>query len=74
MDGDMILGADDFRMKYQEANSDAFPVKVEPAPAEPDKPLPKFVEPTGTPDTGKKFSLTELLRMKNENPEANITV
>ena len=74
MDGDMILGADDFRMKYQEANSDAFPVKAEPKSVEPDKPLPKFVEPTGTPDTGKKFSLSELMRMKNENPEANITV
>ena len=71
MDGDMILGADDFRAKYQESNSDAFPVKAEPAP-EPEKTLPKFVEPTGTPETGKKFSLSELMRMKNENPELNI--
>jgi len=71
MDGDMILGADDFRMKYQESNSDAFPVKAEPAP-EPEKPLPKFMDATGTPDTGKKFSLSELMRMKNENPELNI--
>ena len=71
MDGNMILGADDFRAKYQETNSDAFPVKTEPAPAE-KQPLPKFVDGTGTPDTGKKFSLSELMRMKNENPDLNI--
>ena len=74
MDGDMILGADDFRAKYQEANPDAFPIQVEPAPAEPDKPLPKFVEPTGAPESGKKFSLSELMRMKNENPDTEINV
>ena len=73
MDGDMILGADDFRMKYQEANPDAFP-KAEPATPEPAKPLPEFVQPTGAPETGKKFSLTELMRMKNENPDTEITV
>ena len=72
MDGNMILGADDFRMKYQEANSDAFPVKTDPVPTEPEKPLPKFVEPTGTPEGGKKFSLSELMRMKNENPDTNV--
>lgn len=72
MDGDMILGADDFRMKYQENNSDAFQVKAEPAPAEPKQSLPKFVDGTGTPDTGKKLSLSELMRMKNENPDLNI--
>jgi len=71
MDGDMILGADDFRTKYQEANSDAFPIKSEPTP-EPDKQVPKFVEPTGAPEGGKKFSLSELMRMKNENPDLNI--
>ena len=74
MDGDMILGADDFKTKYQEANSDAFSVKTDPAPAEPEKPLPKFVEPTGAPEGGKKFSLSELMRMKNENPETEINV
>jgi len=73
MDGDMILGADDFRAKYQESNPDAFPVKAEPKPAEPEKPLPKFVEPTGAPE-GKKLSLTQLMRMKNENPDVEINV
>jgi len=73
MDGDKILGADDFRAKYQENNPDAFPVVTpEPAPAPDDKPAPKFVGPTGTPEGGKKFSLSELMRMKNENPDADI--
>lgn len=72
MDGDMILGADDFRAKYQEVNSDAFPVKAEPAP-EPEKPLPKFVDGTGEP-SGKKLSLSELMRMKNENPDVDVNV
>ena len=73
MDGDKILGADDFKAKYQETNSDAFPIKKDPAPAPaPDSTLPKFVDGTGTPDTGKKLSLSELMRMKNENPELNI--
>ncbi len=71
MDGDKILGADDFRAKYQETNPDAFPVaKEEPKPAEPEKPLPKFMEPTGAP-AGKKLSLTEMMRMKNENPDVS---
>lgn len=73
MDGDMILGADDFKTKYQESNPDAFPVKADPKPAEPDKPLPKFVEPTGAPES-KKLSLSELMRMKNENPDVQINV
>ena len=70
MDGDKILGADDFRAKYQETNPDAFPVaKEEPAP-EPEKPLPQFMGPTGAPE-GKKLSLTEMMRMKNENPDVS---
>ena len=73
MDGDKILGADDFRAKYQEHNPDAFPVaEPEPAPAEPEPSLPKFVQPTGAPEGGKKFSLTELMRIKNENPDTNV--
>ena len=70
MDGDKILGADDFRAKYQETNPDAFPIKIE-TPPEPEKPLPKFVEPTGAPAEGKKLSLTEMMRIKNENPDVN---
>ena len=74
MDGDKILGADDFTAKYQAENADAFVVKKDPEPAPTADPKPKFVEPTGTPPAGKKFSLSELMRMKNENPDASITL
>ena len=49
MDGDKILGADDFVASYSTDNADAF-VKEEPKtdPA-PSKPLPTFVQPTGAP-------------------------
>jgi hypothetical protein len=71
MDGDTILGADDFLAKYREANENAFVVKSEPAPQpEPDE-APKFVAPTDKP-AGKKLSLTELMRMKNDNPDVDI--
>lgn len=72
MDGDKILGADDFTEKYQSENADAFVVEA-PAEPKPAESKPKFVEPTGAP-AGKKFSLSELMRMKNENPTADINV
>lgn len=70
LEGEKLLGADDFREMYNTENPGAIAVKAEPTPAEPEKPLPKFVEPTGAPE-GKKLSLTEMMRMKNENPEIN---
>ena len=75
MDGDKILGADDFLAKYAEENAEAFVVKAaepEPAPAPKHEP-PKFVGPTGGTEPAKP-SLSELMRMKNENPEAIITL
>lgn len=72
MENGKILGADDYREMYASENADAFTVHTEPAP-EPETPLPKFVEPTGAP-AGKKLSLTELMRMKNENPEVDVNV
>ena len=69
MEGGKILGADDYREMYATENADAFIVN-DPKPTEPEKPLPKFVEPTGAPE-GKKLSLTEMMRMKNENPDIN---
>ena len=72
MEGGKILGADDYREMYAAENADAF-VVAEPAPTEPEKPMPKFMEPTGAP-AGKKLSLTELMRMKNENPDVDVNV
>lgn len=50
MDGDSIMGADDFRTKYATENEDAFVVE-NPEPSEPQKPTPQFIQPTpgGTP-------------------------
>lgn len=45
MEGNTILGADDFVNVYQETNADAFVKHEEPTP-EPDKPLPTFGQPT----------------------------
>lgn len=62
LEGDSILGADDFKAKYAEENEDAFVV-------EHDEPkVPTFVESTPTIDTGRKLSLSEQMQMKNENP------
>ena len=48
MEGDAILGADDFRTAYATDNADAFVVEKEPEP-EPKAPdaKPHFVQPTG---------------------------
>lgn len=62
LEGDSILGADDFRAKYAEENEDAFVVEHD----EPN--IPTFVETTPTVDTGRKLSLSEQMQMKNENP------
>lgn len=72
MEGGKILGADDYKEMYASENADAFTVHEEPTP-EPSTPLPKFVDGTGTP-AGKKLSLSELMRMKNENPDVDVNV
>ena len=74
MENGKIIGADDFVTIYSAENSDAFavetPVQPEPAP-EPAK--PHFSAPTGGTPAPAKMSLTELMKAKNDNPEANIT-
>lgn len=74
MENGKIIGADDFVTIYSAENSDAFavetPAQPEPAP-EPAK--PHFSAPTGGTPAPAKMSLTELMKAKNDNPEANIT-
>lgn len=69
-----ILGAEDFVTLYSAENSDAFavetPVQPEPTP-EPAK--PHFSAPTNGQPVPAKMSLTELMKAKNEHPEATIT-
>lgn len=74
MENGKIIGADDFVTIYSAENSDAFavetPAQPEPTP-EPAK--PHFSAPTGGQPAPAKMSLTELMKAKNDNPEANIT-
>lgn len=67
MDGDSILGAEDFRVKYAESNEDSFVVDA-PIEQEPEPYIPQFVASTPTVDSGRKLSLSEQMQMKNENP------
>ncbi len=67
MEGDIILGADDFRTAYSNDNADAFVVEQQAAPV-PETPIPTFVASTPSVDQGKKLSLSEQMKMKNENP------
>lgn len=66
MEGEMIMGAEDYLKAYAKQNGDAF-IQKESAPKTPD---PQFVGPTGgkTPE-GAKMSLSEMMKAKNENPD-----
>jgi len=70
MEGDKILGAEDFKANYLANNEDAFVVETPPAPQEPDPEpfLPQFVGSTPSQDYGRRLSLSEQMQMKNENP------
>lgn len=67
MEGDSILGAEDFRTAYSTDNADAFVVDTPPAP-EPEPVVPTFVASTPSVESGRKLSLSEQMQMKNENP------
>lgn len=74
MDKNGIMGADDFKTRYAEANKDAFVVE-NPAPAtpEPAKSTPQFVGSTpGDPSSQPKMTLSEMMRAKNENPNLSV--
>lgn len=70
-----ILGAEDFVTLYSAENSDAFAVTTPeppvPTPTEPVK--PHFTAPTNGQPAPAKMTLTDLMKAKNENPEATIT-
>lgn len=72
MESGQILGADDFVKIYAKENKDAFLAEQPKQPAEP--PKPQFAGSTpGNNGGGTKMSLTELMQMKNENPNAVIS-
>ena len=70
MEDGQIIGADDFRNIYKKNNEDAFKIKKS-TPAEP---KPQFsTQSSGQSQSNNKMSLSELMRLKNENPDAVIT-
>lgn len=64
-----IIGAEDFVQMYAKDNDDAF-VK----PADPKQPKPTFVQNTGDPNPRKKLSLSDMMKMKNENPDVTFDI
>lgn len=79
-EGDKFLGADDFMAEIQKANPTGF-VTADPAPkdppadppADPAKPKPSFAPADPPADPKKRKTLSELMKMKNEHPEAKIS-
>ena len=63
-DGDKLQGYDDFVSDYQKNDPGAFVTEPAPDPT----PAPTIVLPTGGPAPGKKKSLMDIMRAKNENP------
>ena len=69
MENGSIMGAKDYMKEYAKENEDAF-VKKTKTPPDPE-PKPQFSAPAnGQGTNNSKMSLTELMRMKNENPDA----
>ena len=62
-----FLGADDFMKQLKEANPSAFVDEDE-------KPQPKITIPgAGKPTPGQKLTMEQLMKLKNENPDMDIT-
>ena len=69
MDNGKLIGAEDFTLSYSNDNADAFYVDT-PTPVV-EQPKPQFVAPTNVDNPAPK-SLSDLMRIKNENPDATI--
>lgn len=63
-----IIGADDFVKIYSKDNADAFVQKEEPK-----EPKPKFAAGTDDKKSG-KLTLSEMMKMKNDNPDATFDI
>lgn len=68
MENNLIIGATDFVEAYSKDNADAFVAEEESA----DRQKPTFVAPTNTEPAPKKKTLSELMQMKNDNPDITI--
>ncbi len=73
IDGDNLLGYEDFVTKYKADDPGAF-VAEKPTETPPAGKTPTIVLPSGgKPSPGKKLSLSDAMRQKNENPDAQIS-
>ena len=73
VDGESLLGYEDFVTKYKADDPGAFVAEKEPEGAPKGK-TPTVVLPSGgKPAPGKKYSLSELMARHNENPDAPIS-
>jgi len=64
-----IIGAEDFVQMYAKDNEDAFVKQTDPK-----QPKPQFVQGTGDPTPPKKLTLSDMMRMKNENPDVTFDI
>lgn len=73
IDGDNLLGYEDFVTKYKADDPGAFAAEKPPEATPPVK-TPTVVLPgnTNKPAPGKKISLSDMMRQKNENPDMQI--
>ena len=72
MENKKILGAHDWAKEYEKAHKDSFATE---APKQPATPPPTFsgkTTPSGS-EGGTKMSLSEMMKLKNENPNAVIS-
>jgi hypothetical protein len=70
IDNNKIMGAEEYAVKYFEENPDAKAVEkvVEPKPEDNPSPKPRFSDATGGEQKPKTPSLSDLMKMKNDNP------
>lgn len=71
LDKGKIIGAEDFTTNYRADNATAFVEDVvdpTPAPQPTPEPKPQFAGPTPGAPSGKQVSLSEMMKMANENP------
>lgn len=77
MENGNIMGANDYMAEYAKDNGDAFVTKKDLEPENKNNNQPRFAATTTDPNNaggnGRKQSLTELMKAKNDNPNMNIT-
>ena len=73
LDGDTLMGYSDFLSKYKADDPGAFMAEKPEEPAPAPAPVPQIVLPGKSTPPPKKMSLSEAMRMKNENPNYQVS-